>query len=127
MCLLWYHWASLVAQLVKNPLQCSRLRYNSWVGKIPWRRHRLPTPVFWGFLGDSDSNKSTCNMGDLCSILGLGRSPGTGHGNPLLENPHGQRSLSGYGMWDHKESDSTERLSTAQHGWYHYKVYSTQQ
>ena len=26
---------ALVAQLVKNP----------WVGKIPWRRERLPTPV----------------------------------------------------------------------------------
>ena len=20
---------------------------DSWVGKIPWRRDRLPTPVFW--------------------------------------------------------------------------------
>jgi len=39
-----------------------------------------------------------------------------GHGNPLqnscLENPHGQRSLPGYGPWDRKESDTTERLST---------------
>ena len=42
----------------------------------------------------------------------LGRSPGGGHGNPLqyscLENPHGQRSLAGYGLWGHKESDRTE-------------------
>ena len=22
-------------------------QFNSWVGKIPWRRDRLPTPVFW--------------------------------------------------------------------------------
>ena len=22
-------------------------RFNSWVGKIHWRRDRLPTPVFW--------------------------------------------------------------------------------
>ena len=21
--------------------------FNSWVGKIPWKRERLPTPVFW--------------------------------------------------------------------------------
>ena len=21
--------------------------FNPWVGKIPWRRERLPTPVFW--------------------------------------------------------------------------------
>ena len=27
-------------------LQCRRLQFNSWVGKMPWRRDRLPTPVF---------------------------------------------------------------------------------
>ena len=33
--------------------QCRRPWFNSWVGKIPWRRERLPTPVFWpgGFHG----------------------------------------------------------------------------
>ena len=40
-------WASLVAQLVKNHLQSRRPRFDSWVGKICWRRDRLPTPVFW--------------------------------------------------------------------------------
>ena len=34
---------------------------------------------------------------------------------PCLENPHGQRSLVGYRPWGHKELDTTERLSTAQH------------
>ena len=46
-----------------------------------------------------------------------GRSPGGGHGNPLqyscLENPHRQRSLAGYSPWGHKESDTSEQLSTA--------------
>ena len=28
---------------------------------------------------------------------------------------HGQRSLAGYSLWGHKESDMTGRLSTAQH------------
>ena len=28
-------------------LQCGRPGFDSWVGKIPWRRERLPTPVFW--------------------------------------------------------------------------------
>ena len=60
------------------------------------------------------------NSGDLGSISGLGRSPGGGgQGNPLqyscLENPYGQRSLAGYSPWGYKESDTTERLSTAQH------------
>ena len=93
--------------------------FDSCVGKIPWRRDRLPIPVFLGFPGDSDGKESICNAGDLCSIPGLGGSPGGGHDNPLqysfLENPHGQRSLAGYSPWGHKESDTTERLSTAQH------------
>ena len=36
-------WTSLVPQLVKNPPAMRETR----VGKIPWRRERLPTPVFW--------------------------------------------------------------------------------
>ena len=32
----------------------------------------------------------------------------------LPGEPHGQRSLVGYSPWDLKESDMTERLSTAQ-------------
>ena len=32
-------------------LHCSRPWFESWVRKIPWRTDRLPTPVFWGFLG----------------------------------------------------------------------------
>ena len=41
--------------------------------------------------GGSDGKESTCHIGDLNSIPGLGRSPGEGNGNPLqyscLENP----------------------------------------
>ena len=62
--------ASLVAQLVKNPPQCSRPQFNSWVRKIPWRRDRLPTPVFLGFLGGSDSKESSCNVGAWVQSLG---------------------------------------------------------
>ena len=36
-------WVSLVAQLVKN----LPAMQETWVGKILWRRERLPTPVFW--------------------------------------------------------------------------------
>ena len=36
----------LVAQTVKSSLQCRRHGFDPWVGKIPWRRERLPTPVF---------------------------------------------------------------------------------
>ena len=31
-------------------LQCRGPWFDSWVGKIPWRRDRLPTPVFLSFL-----------------------------------------------------------------------------
>ena len=35
-----------MAQLVKN-LPAMLPGFDPWVGKIPWRRERLPTPVFW--------------------------------------------------------------------------------
>ena len=89
------------------------------LGRSPGEGWGLPTPVFLGFPGGSDGKESACNAGDLGLITGLGTSPGGGHGNPLqyscLENPHGQRSLAGCSPWDHKESDTTERLSTAQY------------
>ena len=54
-------------------------------------KRQATTPVFLGFPGGSDGKESTHNAGDLGLILGLGRSPGGGHGNPLqsscLENP----------------------------------------
>jgi len=44
-----------------------------------------------GFHGGSEVKASSCNVGDLGSIPGSGRSPGEGNGNPLqyscLENP----------------------------------------
>ena len=64
-------------------LQYRRPRLDSWVGKIRWRRHRLPTPVFLGFCGGSAGKESALNAGDLSSIPGLGRSPGEGKGYPL--------------------------------------------
>ena len=43
-----------------------------------------------GFPGDSDGEESACNLGDLGSIPGLGRSPGEGNRYPFqysgLEN-----------------------------------------
>ena len=63
-------------------MQCRRSQFDSWDGKIPWRRDRLPTPVFFGFPGDSDGKESTCNAGDLGLIPGLGRSPEEGIGYP---------------------------------------------
>ena len=50
-------------------------------------------------------------------IPALGRSPGEGNGNPLqysyLENPMGRGAWQATVHGGHKESDTTERLSTA--------------
>ena len=59
--------------------------------------------------------ESTSNAGDVRdvgSIPGSGSSPGEGHGNPVFlpGESHGQRSLVGYSLQGHKESDTTERL-----------------
>jgi len=36
----WLSWSRI-------HLQCGRPGFDPWVGKIPWRRERLPTPVLW--------------------------------------------------------------------------------
>jgi len=56
--------------------RCKICRLDPWVGKIPWRRKWLCTPVF------------------------------------LPGESHAQKSLVGYSLWGHKESDMTEH-STA--------------
>ena len=50
------------------------------------------TSAIWGLPCGLDGKESiACNVGDLGSISGLGRSPGEGQGNPLqyscLDNP----------------------------------------
>ena len=85
---------SLTAQLVNN-----------LPAKISWRRDRLPTAVFLGFSCGSAGKEFACNVGDLGSISGLGRSPGEGKGYPLqyfgLENSMDS-------PWDLKEFDTTD-------------------
>ena len=76
----------------------------------------MRSPRFgWGFPSDSDSTESACNVGNLGSIPGSGRSPGEENGNPLqyswLGNPMDR------GAWwvtvngGHKELDTTEQLT----------------
>ena len=43
---------------------------------MPWRRERLPTPLFLGFPCGSDGKESACNAGNLGLIHGFRRSPG---------------------------------------------------
>ena len=37
-------------------------------GRSPWRRDRLPTPVFLGFPCGSAGKESACNVGDLDNV-----------------------------------------------------------
>ena len=41
-----YHIIFPHSSVGKDHLQCRKPRFDTWVGKIPWRRDRLPTPVF---------------------------------------------------------------------------------
>ena len=65
-----------------------------------------------GLLGGSEVKASACNVGDLGSIPGSGRSPGEKNGNPFqyscLENP-----MDGGAWWAtvHRVSKSRTRLS----------------
>ena len=65
-------------------LQCRRPRFDSWVGKILWRRDRLRTSVFLAFPCGSAGEESAGNAGDLGLIPVLGRSPGEGKDYSLL-------------------------------------------
>ena len=89
--LVQYSWASLVAQLVKNPPAMQETPVQFLGQEDPLEKgYRLPTPVFLGFPGGSDGKESTRNAGDLGSIPELRRSPGEGNSYPCqyscLEN-----------------------------------------
>ena len=53
-------------------------------------RKKLEVNLCQSFSGGSDGKESACNVGELGSIPGLGRSPGEGKGYPVqysgLEN-----------------------------------------
>ena len=111
-----YTWASLIAQLGKNPpaMKETPVWFLGWEDSLE-KRDWLPTPVFLGFPSGLDGKECARNVGDQGSIPRLERSPGGGNGNPLeyscLENPCGRRSLH---PWGRKELDTTERISIAQ-------------
>ena len=63
-----------------------------------------------GFSGGLEGKESTCNVGDLGSIPGLGRFPREGNGYPTPVFCPGE-FLGLYSPRGHKESDTTAWLS----------------
>ena len=63
----------------------------------------------------SDSKGSACNAGDPGAIPDREDPLGKGmvtHASILPQREfHGQRSLTGYSPWGHRESDTTKRLT----------------
>ena len=112
----------------------SRKKLTAWYGwilagsatriSVLWKLYA--TNNHEGLPGGSDGKESTCKVGDLGSIPGLGRSLGKGNSwkrewppTPVFlpGEVHGQRSLAGYSPWGLKELDMTERLSLRNHHW----------
>ena len=89
-----------------------------WVGKIPWRKERFPTPVFWP--GEFMYSPWGCKQSDRLSdihfhflfLSQLLPFPWRRKWQPtpvfLFGKSHEQRRLADYGPWDHKESDTIE-------------------
>ena len=76
-------------------MQCGRLLFDSWVGKTPWRRERLPTPVFWsgGFhelcgsrvRKESDTTEQhSLHFSDPTNFPNQGLNPGFPHCRQIL-------------------------------------------
>ena len=93
-----------MAQLVKNPpgMQETWVRFLGW--EDPLEKGYLPALVFLGFPCDSAGKEFACNARDLCSIPGLGRSPG--EGEVYLLQDSGLENSTDYSPWGRKESDT---------------------
>ena len=64
------------------------------------------------FPGGSVGKESACNAGELCSIPGLGRSPGEGNGNPLQYScPENSKERGAWRATAHGVAKSQTRLS----------------
>ena len=89
-------WASLVAQQVKNP----PAMWETWVGKIPWGREKLPTPVF-----------EPGKFHGLCSPWDCKESDEEA---PRLQRPRRSLTVRSYPLLKVKGSDRERQTATAQ-------------
>ena len=61
-----------MVQLVKNLPEIGRPGFDPWVGKIPRRRERLPTQVFWP--GEFHGGQWGCKESDTLEQISLSLS-----------------------------------------------------
>ena len=54
-----------------NDSTCGRPGFNPCVGKIPWRREKLPTPVFWPGEFHGLYSPWGCKESDVTELLSL--------------------------------------------------------
>ena len=94
-------WASQVAQLVKNSLAVQETLVWFLGQEDPLEKGLATHSKILGFSCGSAGKESTCNVGDMGLISGLGRSPGEGKGYLLqysgLENSMDSMRLQGVG------------------------------
>ena len=97
-----------VGDVLRICLQCRRPWFKSCIGKICWRRDRLPTPVFLGFPCGSDGKESARIAVDLGDPW-VGKIPWR---KERLPTPvFWPREFHGLYSLGHKQLDTTEPLS----------------
>ena len=94
---LQYSWASLVAQMVKNP----PVMQETWVQSLD----REDSP------GEGNGNPHFHTLEKEMAT----------HSSVLAGEFRGQRSLVGYSPWGCKESDTNEQLTLNPHAWKHFE------
>ena len=101
-------WAPRWLSWERIRLQCWRSGFNPWVGKIPWRRERLPTPVSWP--GESHElyspqGRKESDMTERLSVFATTESSTV----QFLSEETGQDSVEGPGDSKH-QNHSEEQL-----------------
>ena len=72
--------SSILAWRIPGTESCLCVHIESGMTEVTQQQQQI---LYKGFLGGSDRKESTCIARDLGLILGSGRSPGEGNGNPL--------------------------------------------
>ena len=73
----------MIAQLVKNPPAMQETPVQFLAQEDPLEKGYATQSSILGLPCGAAGKESTCNVGDLGSVPGLGRSPGKGNSYPL--------------------------------------------